>query len=356
MEPQPAPSNPAPTQSTPQPQAPTSVNIDFLYYLCYNIKIYSVFWRPAPNLDIRTQLSILLSKECDLLMPVSKTRNRGKNHKRHTQQTPKEKQRTKVDKDVRDSYAYIPGDSVAIAIAQQNKALREHLRDPRGFYELFEQIKSDPAVGTIERYGGLLQQSGTLHPKDAVKLAYTMITYRTVEYWKRIAQTYLITAPLLDEIFQERGEIKCSPQDFILPFKTFFLDLGVIAGTNQHEGIFIRQHEDNTQIDFAFVNGELITCITLGEDARVKMPDDPEKCHLGNLDYVSFVLTSLLKAMVLDRKLQSHFVDEDNFSHNHNEWRTYIVRPAEGIDDYIIPQWQRMENGHVTYQYHTAVA
>ena len=282
-------------------------------------------------------------------MPVSKTRNRGKNHKRHPQLTEKEKQRNRIDKDVRDSYATIPGDSVAIAIAQQNLALRNHLRDPRGYYEILEQIQSDPAIGTIENYGYLLQRSGTLHPKDAVKLAYNMITYRTLEYWKRIAQTYLISAPLLDEIFSNPNEIICNPQDFILPFKTFFVDLGIIAGTNQHEGIFIHQHEDNTQIDFAFVNGELISCITLGEHACVKLPTDPTKCHLSNMDYVGFILTSILRALVLNRTLDSHFVDEDNFTHEHNEWRTYVVRPTENIADYVMPHWQRLDDGSITY-------
>ena len=52
-------------------------------------------------------------------MPLSKTRNRGKNHKRQPKLSEKEKRRNKVDQDVRDSYANIPGDSVAIAIAKR---------------------------------------------------------------------------------------------------------------------------------------------------------------------------------------------------------------------------------------------
>ena len=282
-------------------------------------------------------------------MPVSKSRNRGKNHKRRPQLSDKEKHRKQVDRDVRDSYANIPGDSVAIAIAQQNSCLRDHLRDPRNFYELYEMIQGDPAIGTIERYGSLLQRSGQMAIYDATKLAYSLITYRTVEYWKRLAQTYLITAPVLDQILQSEEEIICNPQDFALPFKTFFVDLGVIDGTNQHEGIFVRQHEDDSQIDFTFVNGELITSITLGEAARVKQPTDPSKRNLGNLDYVGFILTSILRAMILDRTMDLHFADEDNFSHEHNEWRTYMMRPGETIADYITPRWMRLENGQTIY-------
>lgn len=282
-------------------------------------------------------------------MPVSKTRNRGKNHKRRPQLSEKEKHRSKVDQDVRDSYAYVPGDSVAIAIAQQNKCLRDHLRNPREFYELYEMILGDPAIGTIERYGGLLQQSGTLSPYDATKLAYSLITYRTIERWKRIAQTYLVSASVMDEILQNEEEIICNPQDFFLPFKTFFVDLGVIAGTNQHEGIFVRQHDDNSQIDFTFVNGELITSITLGEAARAKLPADPARRNLNNLDYVGFVLTGMLRALVLDRTLDAKLVDEDNFSHDHNEWRTYLVRPSEQISDYVAPRWQRLDDGKIIY-------
>ncbi len=283
-------------------------------------------------------------------MPVSKTRNRGKNHKRRPQLSEKEKHRSKVDQAVRDSYASIPGDSIAMAIAQQNKCLRDHLRDPREFYELLEMIQSNADIGTIERYGGLLQRSGTMAPYDATRLTYSLITYRTIERWKRIAQTYLVSAPVLDQILQSEEEIVCNPQDFFLPFKTFFVDLGVIAGTNQHEGIFVRQHDDGSQIDFTFVNGELITSITLGEAAHVKLPTDPAKRHLNNLEYVGFILTSVLRALRLDRELALHLADEDNFSHEHNEWRTYLLRPGEEIADFEMPHWQRLENGAITYR------
>lgn len=285
-------------------------------------------------------------------MPVSKTRNRGKNHKRRPQLSEKEKHRSKVDQDVRDSYAYLPGDSVAIAIAQQNKCLRDHLRNPREFYELYEMIIGDSAIGTIERYGGLLQRSGTMSGYEATRLAYTLITYRTIEYWKRIAQTYLVSASIMDEIMQNEEEIVCDPQDFFLPFKTFFVDLGVISDTNQHEGIFVRQHDDASQIDFTFVNGELITSITLGEAAHVKLPADPAKRNLNNLDYVGFILTGMLRALVLDRTLDANLVDEDNFSHDHNEWRTYMVRPGEQISDFVAPRWQRLDDGKIIYLPH----
>ena len=282
-------------------------------------------------------------------MPLSKTRNRGKNHKRQPKLSEKEKRRNKVDQDVRDSYANIPGDSVAIAIAQQNKCLRDHLRNPRDFYELYEMIQGDPAIGTIERYGGLLQRSGTMSHYEATRLAYTLITYRTIERWKHVAQTYLVSAPVLDQMLQNEAEIVCDPQDFALPFKTFFVDLGVIGDTNQHEGVFVRQHDDASQIDFTFVNGELITSITLGEAAHSKLPADPAKRNLNNLDYVGFILTSILRTLRLDREVDLHLVDEDNFSHEHNEWRTYMVRPGESIADYVAPRWHA-QNGTVTYQ------
>ena len=284
-------------------------------------------------------------------MPLSKTRNRGKNHKRRQPLSLKEKHRAKVDQAVSDAYAYIPGDSVAIAIAQQNQALRNHLRNPREFYDLFETIKSDPAIGTIERYGGLLQRSGTMTQREAVMTVYTLITYRTLEHWKRIAQTYLITAPVLDEILQDDTPITCNPQDFSLPFKTFFVDLGVIDDTNSHEGVFVHQHDDNSQIDFTYVNGELITSITLGQGAHVRLPRDPAKRNLNNIDYVSFILTSLLRLMTLDCTLDLRFVDEDNFTHAHNEWRTYVVRPAQDIADYVRPTWTRDAAGVTSYHF-----
>lgn len=284
-------------------------------------------------------------------MPLSKTRNRGKNHKRRQQLGPKERHRAKVDEAVSAAYANIPDDSMAIAIAQQNQALRNHLRNPREFYELFETIKSDPAIGTIERYGGLLQRSGTMTQQQAIMTTYTLITYRTLECWKRTAQTYLITAPVLDEIFQDDTPITCNPQDFYLPFKTFFVDLGIINDTNNHEGVFVHQHDGNSQIDFTYVNGELITSITLGQDAHARLPRDPAKRNLNNIDYVSFILTSLLRLMTLDRTMDLHFVDEDNFGHAHNEWRTYVVRPEQNIADYVCPTWTRDAAGAVSYRF-----
>ena len=59
----------------------------------------------------------------------------------------------------------------------------------------------------------------------------------------------------------------------------------------------------------------------------------------------------LLRLMTLDRTLDLRFVDEDNFTHAHNEWRTYVVRPAQDIADYVRPTWTRDAAGVTSYRF-----
>ena len=281
-------------------------------------------------------------------MPVSKARRTNK--KRHPILNEAEKQRAKLDAAVRESYEMMPSDSIAIAVAMQNKAISEHLRSPRGFLEMHSMIVNDPRVRSIEYYGTLLHKASDLTPMQATKLTYTLITYRTLEHWKRIAQSYIVSAAVLDCILSETQPLKCSPRDFALPFRTFFLDLGLIKGSNQREGLFVYQHADMTQIDFVIVNGALTTCITMGEDATVRLPSNPEDWQLNNIDYVSYLLICIVRAMSLDRTLPLRFTDRDDYSHEHNEWRTYITLEDEKVAAMQTPIWNRTEAGVVTYE------
>ncbi len=283
-------------------------------------------------------------------MPLSKTKAKPK--KRKLKLSPTEKIKAEVDQAVCDSYAYTPSDSLAIEIAKQNSSLREHLRDPREFLEICTEIKHSPSIDNFEQYGTMLYRSRLMTAHQAEQIIYRLQAYQAIESWKRIAQTYVISAALLDKILSNPIPFICDASKIVLPFRSFYVDLGAFPGENNHIGFFVNQHADAPRIDFVFIKGELICSIMLNQSIVVALPPSAQLRDLNDVRYLNFVIAAVLNFLAINEpSIDAQYIDVDNFSHNHNEWRTYITLPHEQqIDGVPEPHWVRRIDGGITWQ------
>lgn len=281
-------------------------------------------------------------------MPVSKSRSKPK--KRKAVLTPAQKLKAEVDQAVCESYANLPKESIALEIAEQNTALREHLRNPREYLEICAEIQHDPHIMSIEQYGNALARSRLMTPQQAEYITYRLIAFRTIESWKRIAQTYTFSAQLLDKILTNPTPMLCDASKIILPFSSFYADLGQLPN-GEHIGFFANQHRGEPRIDFVFMKGSKICSITLNQSIAVGLPENPQLRDLNDVRYLNFVVASVLRFLSIDDpKIDAQYIDIDNFSHEHLEWRTIITLPDERNTDAPQPHWAQRLDGAITWQ------
>lgn len=257
----------------------------------------------------------------------------------------------RINKEVREFYAKEPKDSIGVQVAKQCETLREFLCNPRSFIEIYDDIVSDPTIRTIENYGLLLQYKGELSSDEAMKFVFTLISYHTIKTWRLKAFCYVISAPLLDRVLSDSGEIEynVSVKDFRLSFNSFFVDLGLINDSNQHIGVFMNQNSSGSKIDLVLVNGEYMCCFVFSEDSIVKMPKNLEDRNLNNPQYVEYLLIAMLRIVSEEQTVPKEIVDEGKYSREHIEWRSYYLLPGQKYNDFMIPIWNREAKGGVFY-------
>lgn len=283
-------------------------------------------------------------------MPQSKTRAKPK--KRKLKLSPTEIIKAEIDQAVCDSYANNPKDSLALEIAKQNSALREHLRNPREFLEICAEIKHSPVINTFEQYGIMLYRSRLMSPHQAEQIAYRLQAFQAIETWKRTAQTYIFSPELLDKLLTNPTPIICDAAKIILPFRSFYVDLGTFSGEDKHIGFFVNQRSDEPCIDFVFIKGEFICSIMLNKVIQVSLPESTQTRDLNDVRYLNFVIAAVLTFLSMNEQgMDAQFIEVGQFSHEHNEWRTYVTLPDESQNhNQPEPHWVKRIDGGITWQ------
>ena len=277
-------------------------------------------------------------------MPASKHRNRSQ-RKRHPVTTEKQKFENKVNAQLRQSYAFTPDNSIAVAIANQCEALREHLRDPKGFLGIVTAIQQNPKLDNFEQYCDILWQTGAMTRRRAYEFLYELKAFRAIESWKRVAQSYTISASLLDKILYSKQTITLNVADLILPFSTFFVDLGTLGPHDQHVGLFVDQR-DQQRIDFVFIKGDRSCSLELNHHITIAPPADDHDWELSDIGFMNYLVTAVLQAISLrDRDPAIVCEDIGGESREHTEWLTRIGLADTPLHD--PPHWLTSIDGKI---------
>lgn len=243
--------------------------------------------------------------------------------------------------------------SLGIKVARQNPVLQEFLTNPRGFFEDRDNIMTE--FGSIEKYSERLLLRNLYQARQTEEAHYTLVIYRTIEAWKRLAQSYLVSATLLNQMLIKQPSdglrvIKYRVEDFRLPFSNFFVDLGIIDGSDQHVGVFVNEHKynDMTKIDMVLVNGNLLYCFTLDRDGEIKIPAQPNRRNLIDSDYTGYVLISML--YIISGLTSRENIDVSSTDTSvRTEWQNYLLCPGEKLEDFITPIWSCDSDARTSY-------
>ena len=243
-------------------------------------------------------------------------------------------------------------DSLGIKVARQNSVLREHLMNPRGFLEDYDAIMAK--FGSIEKYSEWLLLRNLSQAGQAKETYFTLVTYRTVEVWKHLAQSYIISAKLLNQALKRSSDelkvIKYRVEDFRLPFSNFFVDLGIIDGSDQHVGVFVNKHSfnDTVRIDMVLVDGNLVYCFTLDGEGEIKMPTQSSRRNLIDPNYTWYVLIAMLR--IVSGLIPREDIDVSNTdTDRRTEWQNYLLSLGEGLEDFVAPVWSCGTNACTSY-------
>jgi len=243
--------------------------------------------------------------------------------------------------------------SLGIKVARQNPVLQEFLTDPRGFFEDHDNIMTE--FGSIEKYSECFLLKNLSQTMKAKEIYFTLVTYRTIEAWKHLAQSYLVSATLLNQMLIKQPSdglrvIKYRVEDFGLPFSNFFVDLGVIDGSDQHVGVFVNKHKynDMPKIDMVLVDGNLVYCFTLDGEGEIKIPAQPNRRNLIDPNYTWYVLISML--YVISGLISRENIDVSSTDTSvRTEWQNYLLRPGEKLEDFITPIWSCDSDARTSY-------
>ncbi len=242
--------------------------------------------------------------------------------------------------------------SLGIKVARQNSVLREFLMDPRGFFEDHDNIMTE--FGSIEKYSECFLLKNLSQTMKAKEIYFTLVTYRTIEAWKHLAQSYIISAKLFNQALKRPSDelkvIKYRVEDFQLPFSNFFVDLGVIDGSDQHVGVFVNKHKynDMTKIDMVLVDGNLVYCFTLDGEGEIKMPAQSSRRNLIDPNYTWYVLISMLRivsGLTPRENIDVSSTDTDR----RTEWQNYLLSMGERLEDFVAPVWSCDANACTSY-------
>ena len=243
--------------------------------------------------------------------------------------------------------------SLGIKVARQNPVLQEFLTNPRGFFEDRDNIMTE--FGSIEKYSERLLLGNLYQARQTEEAHYTLVTYRTIEAWKRLAQSYLVSATLLNQMLIKQLSdglrvIKYRVEDFQLPFSNFFVDLGVIDGSDQHVGVFVNEHKynDTTKIDVVLVDGNLLYCFTLDREGEIKIPVQPSRRNLTDSNYTWYVLIAMLR--IVSGLIPRENIDVSSTDTSvRTEWQNYLLSLGEGLEDFVTPVWSCDANACTSY-------
>ncbi len=255
-------------------------------------------------------------------MPVSK--HRAKSKKKPPQLTENER----IIKRAR-HYGIIreePKGALAMRVARQNEDLCAHLDNPIEYAAICDGLRQNPHLNSLEEYGRALQIERNLPRAQAEFYVYTLRARRAVEDWKTICQSYILSAPLVDQILSCTEPISYDVTEARLPFRRFYVDLGWTA-KHQHVGIFVNQHSQAPTIDFVMIRDEHAASVKLNQRITVTRPADAD-CHLDNPAYLNFVITAVLNLLTMHRTDSiAEYIDDDGDPHG--EWITHVRLPDE---------------------------
>ena len=270
-------------------------------------------------------------------MPKSKSR---KPHRKHPVLTPEQREQNRINQLTRESIDFTPEHSLALSVAEQSPVLRDCLRNPQDYHATCNNITKH-GYKSIEDYGRQVSAVGMMDYATKQSVA-MLLSCRTLEAWKRIAQSYIVDAKLVDYAIFRDNHISYDPGQLLMPFAAIYVDLGAIINSpEEHVGLFIRQHREESQIDVVFVFGSRITYMSFYQPGQATLTPDKTQRVLSNYDYLKYVTVSILKLLSLRGREENllRFVEQDEFSHEHAEWQTQVV-----------PLAKRKKSGYWSYQ------
>ena len=278
-------------------------------------------------------------------MPKSKSR---KPHRKHPVLTPEQKEQQKISRLTRESIDYTPEHSLALTVAEQSPVLRDCLRHPEDYHATCHKISKN-GFSSIEDYGRQVSAVGMMDYATKQSVA-MLLSCRTLEAWKRIAQSYIVDATLVDYALFRNNHITYDPGQLLMPFRSIYVDLGTIENSpDEHVGLFISQHLNEPQIDAVFVFGDMINYLSFFKPGQATLTPDKTQRVLSNTDYCKFVAISVMKLLSLRGREEGlmRFIEQDEFPHEHTEWQTQVEpigkRKKSGY-------WSYREDGRVAWQ------
>ena len=274
-------------------------------------------------------------------MPASKHRSKAK--KRHPVITEEEKFQKQINQQLKQSFALTPIQSIAIDTAKQCEPLKAHLQDPKGYLGIMTKIRRSPNVQSFEEYCNLLYRSRVMTRYQAVEFLYQLQAFRAIESWKRVAQSYVLSASLLNKLLHENPNASCQVNQLSLPFQAFYVDFGDIGSTGQHIGLFVNQR-DKAHVDFVLINGPHCNSVSLNHHISIQPPENPQDWHIEHPKFINYLITVVINALSLrDRDPDIVYRYDDNDSHDHTEWLTHVGLANTPIDE--LPHWTHLIDG-----------
>ena len=221
-----------------------------------------------------------------------------------------------------------PKNSLAIQAAEQSKALRDHIRNPEQYISICNDITRNPSINSFADYGTkVLRGIYRMQPQQAEYLVYQLRAFRTFESWKRMGQTYILSAPLVNQLLSNTAPIRFDVSEAVLPFNNFYADLGFLED-GQHVGFFAHKHRKQPCIDFVFVKGAQICSVTLNKYITVSRPDECN-CHLDDVRYLNFVITAIMDMINMADETPGIEQYDDDCDARTCEWRSYLSLVGE---------------------------
>ena len=221
-----------------------------------------------------------------------------------------------------------PKNSLAIQAAEQSKALRDHIRNPEQYISICNEIIRNPSINSFAEYGAKVLRGAYHMPKQQAEyLVYQLRAFRTFESWKRMGQTYVVSAPLVNHLLSQTETIHFDVSKIALPFNRFYVDLGFLED-GQRVGFFANKHRKQPRIDFVFIKGEHICSVTLNKYIAIARPEKCD-CHLDDVRYLNFVITAIMDMLDMSEEDPGIEVYDEDCDYRTCEWRSYLSLKGE---------------------------